>query len=221
MANDKLRLSQVVGTFGPGAMLDLPDRSVLVGGLNRWDLGSKDASRIITELRLSQLLQRRLEGDGRVAAGRPLTLRTPPAQPDDKAGWTPGIAATIFPEWFVCDSPSPENARRRRLVKFPELDPGDRRTYRDDAGKKQNVSPIRFVCGCARGHIQDVDWKWVVHGSTSCSRHPMWFEEGSTSADPRDTLVVCGCGKSLSFGGLVPGTQAGALHRRAPLDRRP
>jgi hypothetical protein len=27
----------------------------------------------------------------------------------------------------------------------------------------------------------------------------MWLEEGSTSADPRDTVIVCGCGKSLSL----------------------
>ncbi len=26
MADDKIRLSQVIGVFGPGAMLDLPER---------------------------------------------------------------------------------------------------------------------------------------------------------------------------------------------------
>ena len=38
MANDVLRLSQIFGMFGPGAMLDLPDRSVLVSGLDQWDM---------------------------------------------------------------------------------------------------------------------------------------------------------------------------------------
>lgn len=28
MADEKIRMSQVVGVFGPGAMLDLPERSV-------------------------------------------------------------------------------------------------------------------------------------------------------------------------------------------------
>ena len=38
MADDKIRLSQVVGVFGPGAMLDLPERSVLVQGLDEWEM---------------------------------------------------------------------------------------------------------------------------------------------------------------------------------------
>ena len=38
MARNLQRLSSLVGTFGPGAMLDLPTRSVLVGGLERWDM---------------------------------------------------------------------------------------------------------------------------------------------------------------------------------------
>lgn len=198
MADDVLRLSQVIGTFGPGAMLDLPERSVLVGGLDRWDIGAKGASRVIEELRLSRLLERRLQTDGRVAAGKPLTLRTPPVHSGDKATWVPGIAVTVFPSWFVCDSPSPDDTRRRRLVTFGELDPKGRKRYRDESGKPLAVSPIRFVCGCARGHIQDVQWRWVVHGSTPCSE-PIWLEEGSTSADPRDTVIVCGCGKSLSL----------------------
>ena len=37
MAEDKVRLSQVVGVFGPGAMLDLPERSVLIQGLDHWE----------------------------------------------------------------------------------------------------------------------------------------------------------------------------------------
>jgi hypothetical protein len=33
----QLRQSQVITTFGPGAMLDLPNHSVLVGGLDYWE----------------------------------------------------------------------------------------------------------------------------------------------------------------------------------------
>jgi hypothetical protein len=34
------RQSQIITTFGPGAMIDLPTRSVLIGGLDRWKIGS-------------------------------------------------------------------------------------------------------------------------------------------------------------------------------------
>ncbi len=32
----QLRQSQVVSTFGPGSLVDLPNYSVLIGGLDSW-----------------------------------------------------------------------------------------------------------------------------------------------------------------------------------------
>lgn len=36
MTDDFLRQSQIVTTFGPGSMVDLPDRAVLIEGLQSW-----------------------------------------------------------------------------------------------------------------------------------------------------------------------------------------
>ena len=44
-----------------------------------------------------------------------------------------------------------------------------------DDGKKSDVTPIRFVCACEKGHLQDIDWKWVVHRIRL--PEPMWVEE--------------------------------------------
>ena len=44
----QIRQSQVVTTFGPGAMVDLPDHAVIIGGLDHWR-GYND--RLITEER--------------------------------------------------------------------------------------------------------------------------------------------------------------------------
>ena len=38
----QIRQSQVVTTFGPGAMLDLPNHSVLVAGLDYWSPGGEE-----------------------------------------------------------------------------------------------------------------------------------------------------------------------------------
>ena len=56
MADEKIRMSQVVGVFGPGAMLDLPERSVVIGGIDRWDMHVPGAFRVIEEPRLARLL---------------------------------------------------------------------------------------------------------------------------------------------------------------------
>ncbi len=215
MAREVLRLSQLVGVFGPGAMLDLPERSVLVGGLNHWDMSGKDAFKVIEEERLSRLLEqflRRDGEDGRVAKGRPLQLRTPPVEPGFGQVWQgnggappAGVRVAVFPTVFTCDNPdaSPpgQPGNRRRMVRWQDLDPShQRRRYVDDGGKKHDVTPIRFVCGCQSGHLQDIDWRWVTHGDGAKSCHePMWLEETGTSGEPSATRVVCGCGKSLSL----------------------
>jgi hypothetical protein len=104
MADDKVRLSQVVGVFGPGAMLDLPERSVLVQGLDHWEMFGTGTFHVIEEPRLARLLHQRLKDDGRLVADRPPELRTPPIDPGDPRRNSPGIKATVFPRWFACDA---------------------------------------------------------------------------------------------------------------------
>jgi len=78
VADESIRMSQVVGVFGPGAMLDLPERSVVVGGLDRWEMRAPNAFRSIQEPRLASLLHVRLANDPRLGVDRPPDLRTPP-----------------------------------------------------------------------------------------------------------------------------------------------
>jgi hypothetical protein len=100
MADDKVRLSQIVGVFGPGAMLDLPERSVLVQGLDHWEMFGIGTFKVIEEPRLARLLHQRLSDDGRLVADRPPELRTPPTDAGDPKRKSPGIKATVFP--LVC-----------------------------------------------------------------------------------------------------------------------
>ena len=53
----EMRQSQVVTTFGPGAMLDLPNHSVLIAGLDFWSKGGDE----IIEPRLTEKLAKILE----------------------------------------------------------------------------------------------------------------------------------------------------------------
>ena len=66
-AKDVLRRSQIVDTFGPGAMVDLPDRSVLVGGLNQWDMHVRGAFQVIEEPGLTAMVEERLRGTGGIS----------------------------------------------------------------------------------------------------------------------------------------------------------
>ena len=217
MADDKIRLRQVVGVFGPGAMLDLPERSVLVQGLDEWEMFGAGTFKVIEEPRLARLLQQRLSGDGRLAGDRPPELRTPPIDyGDPKKGRPLGIKGTVFPRWFVCEAVPGDQTNRRRLVRFQDLDPPRRKDHKADDGKRRQVSPIRFVCGCEKGHLQDIEWRRILHRSGQICREQMWLEESSTSADPRDTRMVCDCGEALSLEELFQPGRLGACHGERP-----
>ena len=53
-AHGQLRRSQVITTFGPGALIDLPDESAIVGGLDTW--GAETRLEPIEEPRLASKL---------------------------------------------------------------------------------------------------------------------------------------------------------------------
>jgi hypothetical protein len=227
MSRNAQRLSQVVSTFGPGAMVDLPTRSVVVGGLDLWEMRGSSFT-TIPEPRLTQRLEQVLKQQGRLAESKTLTLRTPPVS-DSKPGQLPSyILAPVFPAYFVCEQVETRTVagkatRRRRLARWQDLDPrGGRRKFVFDDGRKSDVTPIRFVCACQKGHLQDISWKWVVHGSEPC-QEPMWVEEKGTSADPADMTIVCGCGKDLSLQTLFQTGRLGNCRGERPwlLDREP
>src|SRR6516164_9308100 len=79
----KLRPTQAVTQHGPGAVIDLPELSVIVAGTNRWF--PTDADRV---------LEPRLEAFLRVRA-----LYRPPQPGPGRFG---GVPAYVFPEWLVC-----------------------------------------------------------------------------------------------------------------------
>ena len=226
MTKNAQRLSQLISTFGPGAMLDLPTRSVVVGGLEQWDMKG-DAFTTLAEPRLTSRLEQILKEQGRLDSAANLSLRTPPISANARNGIPNGVAAPVFPTWFVCeqveaDTSGAMKTRRRRLVRWQDLDSKGRRRFQFDDGRKSDVTPIRFVCACDNGHLQDIDWRWVVHGSIPC-QEAMWVEEKGTSADPADTNVICGCGQRLSLQDTFQPGRLGKCRGERPwlLDRDP
>ena len=183
----KIRQSQIVSTYGPGALVDLPDYAVLVAGLEHW---AGDAQ-LVPEPRLLENLRRRL--------GLPfLELRSPPVpERDDQLGI--GIVAWQFPEWFVAqfEVTTKQYGRSRPLVHRRALIKG-RYVGDDPTGKRKRkdwpVVPVRFVQACPNGHVSDIDWPWLVHGDGVACGGQLWFDERGTTGDLAELFVRCdGC----------------------------
>lgn len=184
MNSPQIRSSQIVTTFGPGAMVDFPDESVVVSGLEHWHY---DVARIpaIEESRLVAKLRRLLNIPQ-------LTLRQPPSANEQRQGFNPDVTAWRFPEWFIVQRTvvTPQGYRARRLVHLNALDKGK---FRDEDNKRHPVVPIRFVRACRRGHLGDIDWPEFVHGQKGCPRN-LSLEERGTSGDLDQVWVRCACG---------------------------
>lgn len=179
----QIRQSQVITTFGPGAMLDLPHHSVLVAGLDHWSSGGEE----ISEPRLVEKLKRLLE----VPA---LRLVTPPPDLDDPTLPLTGITGWKFPEWFITQEVEANDARKswrsRLLVHRKAL---TKNAYIDGSKKRRSVVPIRFVRACRAGHIGDVDWRAFVHGGENPCLRQLWVDERGTSGDLSEVFIRCEC----------------------------
>lgn len=199
MNDNILRQSQLITTYGPGAMVDLPHHSVIISGLQDWSYLRREK---IDEPRLTAKLRHLL-------GVHSLELYTPPSHEENVQPIAP-VGARIFPTWFIIKEAIPPSHdqpwRRRRLVRWNHLDGGK---FRDEQGILKSVVPVRFVCGCRRGHIDDLDWRAFVHQSGKRCERRLWLEERGTGADIGDTFVVCDCGEERSlYEASSPGTGA-------------
>lgn len=184
----EIRQSQLVTTFGPGSMVDLPNHSVLIAGLDFWTAGGEP----ISEPRLSRKLAAVLDVPT-------VDLRTPPPADDDPTAPARGITAFQFPEWFITqdlEEQAGTRSRTRLLVHRKSLTRGK---FVDRDRKKRSVVPVRFVRACRAGHIGDIDWYAFTHnGPSDCAkqRRQLYIDERGTSGDLTEVWIRCECGKA-------------------------
>jgi hypothetical protein len=178
----QVRRSQVITTYGPGALIDLPKHSAIVGGLDTWPkTGDLDE---IVEPRLTRKLQ--------IITGIPAPrLFAPPPDSNDPRETARGIGVWRFPEWFVVQEVGggEERERSRRLVHRKAL---------DEKGRfdRRQVVATRFVRACPKGHVDDLDWRRFAHGVEDTCQRQLWLDERGTSGDLADLVVRCECKKS-------------------------
>lgn len=198
----EVRPSQVITTFGPGAIVDLQTLSVVVAGVDAWRRGDDQR---IQEPRLEQNL------------GVKHFYSAPPAEGDfqQKVGTLPSY---LFPRYQVCS-----NAKCGTLS-----EPSEQYFLRDAnkpifkcqlCGGKSPVNPAPFIVACPSGHMDDFPWREFAHkGSTTC-KQPMQLKSKGRTGTVRDLMVECQCGQKRSVGdafGAKKHEVVGACSRKRP-----
>jgi hypothetical protein len=186
---NQVRQTQMVMSFGPGSMIDLPETSVMIAGLEHWyyDPAERQAS-IIQEPRLLSRLAMRF-------GNRELELRRPPPGSDDQQDFDNSVRAWRFPRWFLAatERKTSEGYIERRLVHRSELTNGS--FYLES--RRVAIIPIRFVRACPRGHIDDIAWSVLIHGGETECRRPKWMVERGNAGDLDEVVVRCECGEQI------------------------
>jgi len=161
-----VRPSQLIHTYGVGSLVELPNFSVIVSGIDRWD---RRFQAQVPEPRLVEAL--------RTVCGPQLgALYHAPREQETANYWDDwawiGVPAYPFPRWMRCTK-CKVLARIDQGVFEPDVDPvrtHKSRFFHQCGGKKHLAQPVRVVAACAKGHLDDFPWLELVHLDRPCTK---------------------------------------------------
>lgn len=199
----ELRPSQLLWSFGVGAVVDLPNFSVVVLGLDDWEDGHAHP---VGEERLLVAVRRALGPTVR-------RLLTPPMPPESEGAIDPlsdvariGVPVAVFPEWFRCPICQLLAPVQTRLFEFkgnpfrPDLARFVHSGCSRAMSRPPTAVPARFLVACERGHLDDFPWTYYVHRGGPACRGTLTFYEMGASLETANLFVRCNdCGSSRSM----------------------
>lgn len=165
----ELRPSQALTTFGVGSIIDLPNLSVMVMGLEDWPV--KDTVEIGEE-RLLASVKEVLGQQIKALRSAPVAVDNHQVSQFDSSALV-GIPVAPFPRWMVCPYCRRLAPLASGLFKLETAYRTDQTRYVHancaKPGKPPTVVPARFIVACKNGHFDDFPWReFVHHGPTSC-----------------------------------------------------
>ncbi|MFE2605391.1 DrmB family protein [Streptomyces mirabilis] len=190
MIRGKVRRSQLVAPFGPGAMQVLADgTSVITAGLDHWFIPGEKLDQ--EEFRIHEWrLERHL---GVEALYTPPDHRSAFKSSPDQYNTKLQVPVLRFPAWSFCP-------RCRELTSHPlHIADRPRCTNPDCPKQKASWAPflaqVPFVALCERGHLQDFPWvEWVHKTANPNCRSPklkLRTSGGGTLASQRVVCETC------------------------------
>lgn len=190
-----LRPSQILFSFGVGSLVDLPNMSVMVMGIDDWDVNHMTA---INEDRLLAAVKQEL-------GYQVQRLCYPPLLADSDGGWNPfeeanrvGIPVAPFPRWVrcpLCDLLAPLNFGVFELKTDPFRSDKTRYVHANcpKGHFAPTVLPVRFLVACEQGHLDDFPWIEYVHRNKGgpCQSPVLRLREWGLSSSVSEVRVSC------------------------------
>lgn len=199
------RPSSLLYTYGPGAIMDLPNFSIMPAGLDDWELIWKRRDHVptIVEPRLLNVV--RLHLGPQADALRPF-----PWQPKrtglSNEGADLGIPARVFPQWFRCTGcdylgPLPRFSYTNTHPFRPDLAQFTHKNCPGRSGKSNKKSgspavPAQHLLTCTNGHLDEFPYSLWVHRGKKCSKAELpdlKMRDANVGKSVGSTIVCASC----------------------------
>ena len=214
----EVRPSQLIHTYGTGAILELPNFSVIVPGLDGnihqgdpWHTKKRDTA--VQEERLLGVVQDVL-GPTVATLRAPVRVQPPPGARGIGEWDATGTWSLPFPRWLrcpACNRLSRYDSGTFQLEHSSTYRPHEARYVHGDCTvrTKPTAMPVRFVLACPDGHLDDFPWGAWAHRDNNyvcpVSDNPqsnLALEDVGLAQRPTSQRVVCrhsGCDHSAAL----------------------
>lgn len=202
-----VRPSHLMFTAGVGSLVDLPNFSVLVKGLDSWSYsGVTDYD--IDEPRLRAAVNRSLQRYGRSRIDQ---LRAAPwleggdTDPRGFAAQQVGVPVIPFPQWLrctACNVLAAADSDEFAFVNSNPRAPHEARFVHDCKSGKPLAVAARFTLVCTNGHLDEFPYTAYVHHGQACGKVPrpklrMKDHGGNQAANVTIECVACGSKRNI------------------------
>lgn len=202
-----LRKSQFIYTYGPGAILESTSGPRLVPKSDIGLFGPNGVNLSAYEIPDPRITEGLLGHGGRV-------YRLPSNADLNRLPVDPVYSTRPFPVWLLCLNTPAHNGN------FSVLYSGGGCPV---CGLRAVSEPIRFIRACTRGHLDDIDWSWVVHARAVS--HPQvwyrWFGGGGSLGRVRIECSRCTSGRNFGEAYGLPWPCSGRYPEGEPLRSQP
>ena len=181
-----LRSNQLVGVFGPGAIYDLVDYSVIIASADQWLSRKFDPELVIDDIEIKQVVQKRMQELTSHKIPYIYGLMMPPLSREDSDEHETAkgsVKAFRFPIFHRCSrckvlcrlkNTSTERYCTHKHSLIPGMEPC---ASIPQEWKRGRLEPVRFVTKCEDGHLQDFNWityKQLTCKNEKCLKHDRW-----------------------------------------------
>jgi hypothetical protein len=206
------RPSALLYTYGPGAIMDLPNFAVMPAGLDDWEPIWRRREHVptIEEPRLLNVV--RLHLGPQVDALRPFPWQ-PSQRAFSKEGADLGVPARVFPQWFRCTGcdylgPLPRfsytnhHPFRTDLAQFKHKGcPGRGRTA-SSSKRESPAVPAQHLLTCTNGHLDEFPYGLWVHRGGPCPKAELpdlKMRDPNLGKSSGSTILCVSCGASRTM----------------------